>query len=294
MTKVLPEVRNKIKDALNDRRQMTVSTCRTYTSLLSNLYTKLEADSMKFFTDDSKKIIAHIEGLESDQTKKTIYSALVVLVGNNVMEYNSLMREAMGRVQTNYRKQTIDTDRVDKWMSFEDVKKIHDILMETAKMNPTIENINNAVLSGIMSGYYPECPPRRLTDYSEMKSSNFDKKEDNYVLGNTMYFNVYKTAKHEKAKGIFPSLVIPKALRPMITKLKKVSGDYLFVNIQCKKFTPSSLNKRLNSLFGFGVDMLRSIYLSDIYKDTPKLDQAEKLAEQMSHSTAASLYYVKK
>ena len=294
MPKQSPELKTTITAALRERRQLSDSTCRTYTSLLASLYTKLEATSMSFFVKENDAIIAHVEALESNQTKKTIFAALVVLEPD-VTEYNDHMRSNMSKVHANYRLQKVDPDREAKWMSFYEVKKIHTMLMETAKLDPTLENLTNAVLSGVMSGAYgAECPPRRLLDYSEMKSANFNKKEDNYISGNTMYFNVYKTAKFEKSKNIHPQLTVPAPLRPLITRLKKAPGDYLFNNTKGGKFSASSLNKRMTSLFGFSADMLRSIFLSEVYKDTPKLDVSEALAANMSHSVGSQMYYIKK
>jgi hypothetical protein len=40
--------------------------------------------------------------------------------------------------------------------------------------------------------------------------------------------------------------------------------------------------------------MLRHIYLSDKYKNIPKITQMENLAEQMGHSPAQAMEYIKR
>jgi hypothetical protein len=69
----------------------------------------------------------------------------------------------------------------------------------------------------------------------------------------------------------------------------------LFRNDRGSKFTSASLNKRLTGIFGFSVDELRSLYLSDLHAGTPALLDMENTAKNMGHSVNAQmLFYVKK
>ena len=133
-----------------------------------------------------------------------------------------------------------------------------------------------------------------------MKISNFDESshtKDNYVKGNFFHFNIYKTAKLNQNKHGTPlqKVEIPKPLRPLINRLKKEKlSDYLLLNSKGEKFTSASLNKRLTILFGFGVDMLRSIFLTDHVFADDLLKKLEENAEKMAHSLGSQLeYYVK-
>jgi hypothetical protein len=73
------------------------------------------------------------------------------------------------------------------------------------------------------------------------------------------------------------------------------SKHFLLVNSQGAKFSPASLHARLLSIYGFGVDMIRSIYISELHKGTPSIKSMEHVAKSMGHSVGAQmLFYVKK
>ena len=295
MSRPSAELRKSVSDALAFKRELSVSTLRTYTSLLSNTLVKLGEDNPDYFSKHVDKVLAHIDKLESAQTRKTTLSALVVLTGDS--EYSKAMLANIATVAAKYKEQKVDPDRVARLKTMEEIREIHAGLMAAYRKSPTQENTVNVLISGCMSGVYEGLPPRRLMDYTEMQISDFDKKLDNYVRPKTFVFHKYKTSNHDKNKGVDGAeLPIPLELRPIINKWKKVNEcSYLLVNNKDEKFSSSTLNKRLTSIYGFGCDMLRSIFLSDRYKNMPALLDMEKTAESMGHSVAsAQSYYVKK
>jgi hypothetical protein len=53
----------------------------------------------------------------------------------------------------------------------------------------------------------------------------------------------------------------------------------------------------LNKIFdgkSISVDMLRHIYLSDLYKNVPSIRDMEKTAQDMAHSLETAMTYVKR
>ena len=64
-----------------------------------------------------------------------------------------------------------------------------------------------------------------------------------------------------------------------------------------KGMTGSQLSTRISEIFddkAIGVDMLRSIYLTEYYRNVPQLSAMEGLASAMGHSVeAAFTYYTK-
>lgn len=290
----LPE---EISKALMEKKEFTPSTLRTYTSLLSSLYTKLNGEGgVKFFIKEKDAIIDHITNkMESPQSRKTLLSALLNLT--QLDAYRSLMLENIKVVNEHYAKKKMDDKREEKAKPYTEIRNICETLMDNYQSNKSIYNSMNVLISTLCSGYYYEqTPPRRLLDYSEMKINNFTA-DDNYVKGNYFYFNVYKTAKYVKNStgSTTQKIEIPKELRPLISKIKKENlSDYLLVNIKGEKFTSSSLNKRLTVLFGFGVDMLRSIYLTDHVYSNDLLKKLEDTADKMGNSVQSQMnYYVK-
>lgn len=295
----MSDLKTEIITALHSRRQLTESTTKTYVSLLSSLAKKLDGKDVDFFTKSKDEILSHVDSLEKASTKKTILSALFVLTG--IAEYSESMRTNMRAVTAEYATQKLTPGRAETRMTFDEVKGIHDFWMAKYKRIPNEENTVNVLIGGLMTGYYgTECPPRRILDWSSMKIRNFDKSKDNYLApGNKFLFSgLYKTAKYDRAKGIVPELVVPVPMRAIITRWKKLNdqSDFLLVNGKGQAFTANALNKRLTSMYGFGIDQIRSIFISsEMQPEYEAARKAEEVAGRMGHSVqAANEFYVKK
>ena len=79
-------------------------------------------------------------------------------------------------------------------------------------------------------------PPRRAMDYIEFKINNNDKNKDNFIKGNSLVFNTYKTS---KAKGQ-QTIKIPKELKSILTKYIKIidnKSDYLLFDNKYKQLS---------------------------------------------------------
>jgi hypothetical protein len=289
-------IKEELSKALLSKKEFTESTLRTYTSLLSSLYNKLDGDKdgLEFFTKQKESILEHIGKMSSAQSKKTILSALFKLTEDD--DYKTHMMENIKVVNNHYSQRKTDEKRKEKAKPWDEIRSLCETFIAKYQENKSIYNLMNVLISTLCSGYYESNPPRRLMDYSEMKLKNFSN-EDNYVKGNYFYFNKYKTSKvnEDNGKGRLQKVEIAKELRPLINKLKKENlSDYLLLNVKGEKFSQSSLNKRLTLLFGFGCDMLRSIYLSDHVYSNDLLKKLEKTAEDMGHSVDAAMnFYVK-
>jgi hypothetical protein len=144
-----------------------------------------------------------------------------------------------------------------------------------------------------MSGLF--IAPRRL-EYAEVKIRNYNKKKDNFldIRKKTIGFNSYKTS---KTYG-FQLIEVPLQILPSMRKFVKLNEtDYLFIKNNGKLLSASELSKRIGKIFGddrIGVDVLRSMYVSDVYKNVPDLNKLENLAEDMGHSVGAAMLFYKK
>jgi hypothetical protein len=139
-----------------------------------------------------------------------------------------------------------------------------------------------------------ELPPRRVMDIAFLKTKNYKNDEDNYVSKGKIVYNKYKTKKTHGEQVI----KLPRKVNLLVSKLIKDNSqksDYLFLNTNDEPYTQQSLSKHIKNLFnGNSQDMLRSIYLSEYFKDLPKLQEMEKQALDMGHSISSQLnYYVK-
>jgi len=286
MNIIKEELIKRIKDK---RPNLSDSSTKTYVSLLSSLYRKLDGEDSDFFDDNEKPIINYIKEMPSAQSRKTLCSALFILTEKPI--YRALMMEDVKAVNEKYRSQKPDTDKPTK--TFEEIQEIHQTLLAKLKKNSSVDNYVNVLISYLSTGVLTNRPPRRLQDYAFMRLKGYDKDKDNYIDKNSFVFNVYKTADKYGTQKVD----IPTELMTLIKKWKKINdSDYLLITDEKGNgFTPSSLNKRLNSLFGLGIDKLRSVYLSSVYKDIPAVKEMEARAYKMGHSIDAALnYYVKK
>lgn len=289
MTNLKDELLEQFKEK---RPNLSQSSLKTYVSILNSLYNKLEGtNGIEFFKND-KKIINHIEEMEKAQSKKTALSALFVLTG--IKEYQDEMNANIKAVNEFYKEQKNDPERLKKLKSFDEILAIHEQIKSRYKKNPTLDNRMDLIISYLVSGVLGEdLPPRRVLDYSSMKIRNYDKQKDNYIQAGKFYFNQYKTKDRHGTQIIS----IPKELNTLINKHKQINDeiDYLLLNEDDKPFTSTALSKKISRMFdGNSMDMLRSIFLSNYYKDLPQLKSMEKLASNMGHSINSALqYYVK-
>jgi hypothetical protein len=282
-----------IKEALTkviktNRPKLSDSSCKTYVSLLSSIYKKLDGKHLDFFEDEEKTIIEHIKSLDKPQSRKTICSALFVVTEKPI--YKFLMMDDVKVVNDIYKTQKVDTTKPTR--TYEEIKATHQLILDKLKKNTSIENYVNVIISYLSTGILDDLPPRRILDYAMMKTKNYDKESDNYMEKNKFVFNIYKTA-NKYGKQIVD---IPVELIALFKKWKKINEtDFLIITDNGNPFTSKTLSKRVITIFGVGMDQLRSIYLSSVYKDIPKIEEMEKRAYQMGHSIQSALnYYVKK
>jgi hypothetical protein len=78
--------------------------------------------------------------------------------------------------------------------------------------------------------------------------------------------------------------------------LKKVGDrEYLIFNTRGNQLSNAALTQMLNAAFGkkIGTSMLRHIFLSDKFKDIPKLAELQSTADSLGHSVGQMLEYIK-
>lgn len=289
----MTDFRKELTDALCAKRNLSDSTCKTYTSLLASLQKKLSDNDLtiSFYKKNKEEILEHINTLEKPQTKKTLLSALFVLTDDD--DYKELMMENIKTVNQHYKEQKTDPERLKNVKSFDEIKLIHNQIKNAYKNNPTNSNLMDLLISSVCSGAIENLPPRRVLDYAVMKLKGFNRETDNYFEKGKFHFNQFKTKGHKGKQ----EMDVPKELVTLINKRKKLATmDYLLENESGEPYTQSALSKKIKKLFqGNSQDVLRSIYLSHLYKDLPAVSFLQDTADKMGHSIDSALsYYVKK
>ena len=293
---------NEIKEAIKKARpNLSESSIKTYTSLLSSLYKKL-FDKKDFDIKDFKetnKIISYLEEMPPNKTKTTL-SALVVLNGDD--KYRKLMLEKINVYTKEIDKQEKTEEQKQNWMTKDEINAIYDKLKKNAMIlykKPELnKNDYQEIQNFIILSVYHLIPPRRLQDYTFFKINTIDKKTDNYYDKGTFYFNKFKTAKfHENGQTIKLPTFLKQIIEKWINTIQEKS-DFLFFDKNFNKLSTVNMNQRINSIFGkskaHSVNLLRHIYLTDKYRDVNlEMKKMDKDMEDMGSSSKQMKTYIK-
>lgn len=282
-----------------NKPDISASSLKTYKSLLKSLYAKKHGKSDDMDCDwfnNQDEIIKLLEDKPAS-SRKTTYAALIAISKDNDKYKQHLIED--GKTYDKFIKTQTKTEvQNENWKDFQDIKKIYDAMY--AKVKPLLsmneidssdfKKLQDFIILALTSGVW--FPPRRSTDWIEMKIKNIDKTNDNYIDKNKFVFNKYKTAKFYDKQEVD----IPKGLKTILNKYIKLNpNEYLLVNDKGNKLTNVRLTQLLNRIFGnkISTSMLRHIFLTDQLKNVPKLEQLEKMAQEMGHSVGEALEYVK-
>jgi len=285
-----------------NRPDSNEKTRKTYVSLLSNLYKTLgkseEEPKIDWFDKNKNNILQSIKD-KPVNSQKTILSALYLLTKDK--EFQTHMLNKCKIVNNQYKTQQKTSKEQDNWLSSNEIKVIYDKHLDKVKTLFRLKVIDENHYPIFIQYFLLACltgfggiEPRRLLDYSLMKIRNYNKETDNYYYKGKFYFNVYKTSQQKGLKVI----VVPKLLNGYIKKWININPtDYFLFSKVMKPLSSSQMTKTLNKIFfpkQISIDILRHIYLTEMYKNTPALQQMEETASNMGHSVITALQYAKK
>lgn len=214
----------------------------------------------------------------------------------------------------------------DNWEDWSQVKETYEALKKSALENissPITEGEYNRLLDLVVLSLYVLNPPRRNSDYNNMKVvSQYTPEVADALSGSNILdwnskrfiFRRYKTAKTygETIIPIPPELqhiltiyfdkkgILRHLQPPVVKKGKKTIQPSVFIEPfltfwNDKPFVINSITRILNRIFGkrIGSSMLRHIYTTN--KFGKQLEEQEKVAEQMGHSVGEmNQTYIKK
>ena len=209
------------------------------------------------------------------------------------MEMNSIMK----KVNDIYNDQKMNKKQEENWISIDEIKTKYDAVhLDAISMLNKKKSLNENVmmeflLMSFLSGIL--IPPRRSLDFSELKIRNFDVNADNYYKSGKLYFNKYKTL---KTYGLH-IVDLPKELNTILKKWIIISTkDFMIYSTNGKQLSCPQITRILNKIFGENIStsMLRHIYLTNVYKDVPKINQMQDLANEMGHSISTALECIKR
>lgn len=284
-----------------NRPSLSPTSVKTYLSTLKNIYKKVYPDDDKV---DIKKYNNHKDFLnylkDTDGSKrKTILSALVVLCGDDCAPYREVMMEDAKKYNLEQKEQKASPEQKENWITQEEVRNIYNkyesqakkLLKEKDLTMGMLQQIQNWIIVCLTSGIF--IPPRRSTDWTEMKIKGYGN-GDNFYDKKNFVFNKYKTAKIYKTQKI----EVPDELRKILKKWIAINPtDYLLFDVNNNPLSPVKLTQRNNNIYGgkVSVNMLRHSYVTEKYVDNkiPNLKNILETSNEMGHSLNQHLEYIK-
>lgn len=287
------------KKLMEARPNLSASSIKTYMSILSNLYNKMNGggDPYEFFKNNTQKVLDHLKD-EKPNLRKTKLAVLISLLGEKGTDALKVrMLEDANQYNASLRDQTKNDKQEKNWVTGQEIqttfKRLAKVGNPLLKKQKLTKKEYNDVLNYIILSLYVLIPPRRSQDFSEMKIRNFDKDKDNHYDGKTFVFLKYKTASVYGRQELKPS----PALKRILTQWIKLNPhDYLLSSYDGNKISVSRMTLLLNKIFGKNVSttMLRHVYISEnVLKNAPTLNQMEKVATEMGHSVDTQALYRK-
>jgi len=280
-----------LKEFIKSKRDtLSSSSITTYASLLKNLYLNVfpkdtKMDFKRFNETDT--IIAYVKDLPPNR-RKTLLSALVIVTENK--KYRDLMLEDIKEFNAEISKQEKTESQKQSWIEEDELKGIceqykkhaDNLFKKPKKTMSDLQDIQNYIILTLLSGEF--ISPRRSKDFVDFKIKNLDKEKDNYLEGNNLVFNSYKTAK-TYGKQTIP---IPPKLKSILKKWIGINEtENLLFDTNGNKLSNVKLNQRLNKIFGkkASVNALRHTFLTEKHGDTIKKNkELEKDMKDMGSS----------
>jgi len=300
---------SQIKDKLKELRpNLSESSLKTYSSILSNLYKKVYPDEELQFSkyENQKKFLTFLKDVEPAK-RKTYLSSLVVLCPN-CEKYKTQMNQDGQQYNSEQKLQRKTEKQSENWVEQDEIQRILDNLQVEANKvfklkNPSVEDLQKAqnyILLLLVSGKY-DGTLRRSKDWSEMKYKNLTDESNHLIMTKRNWnflFQVYKTHRFHGDQIVNIEPELKKILTKWIKLLDKVcpQNDYLFIDARCNKLNPTKITQRLNLIFGkkASINILRHSFLSEKYKNMPSLTELQEEAKAMGHSLTEHLTYIKK
>lgn len=293
----------------SNRPELSDGSVRTYSSILKNMAKAIDIKPTKDdFLENKEKIFSYVEPFSSKK-RKTILASLVVYFDDKtdndeakdlLDRFRQMMLKDISKANDEDEKQELTDKQKENWLPWSRIQKVYDDLKEEVKpLWKKDEPLKKSAFMRLQDFVMLSCllliPPRRSLDWTDFKLRNVDKTKDNYLDGNKLVFNSYKTKKWYGKQTVDIS---KNPLKKILTDWSKINNsDYLFLDTTLKQpLNATKMTIRLYNLFDkkISINMLRHIYISEkVLPNVPKLKEMLQTAEDMSHNITQQLKYKK-
>jgi hypothetical protein len=297
-------------------KAISPNTLKLYLANLERLNNNSPIKNLNFLKDQST-ILEKIKDYKPN-TQRTYIISIVSLLKQEPKqkklydEYYKILVKFNDDLKTNNTKTPSQTDN---WIDQSEVLKIYQSLktevMDSIKDKKKINEAEyNKLLEYVILSLYTLQPPRRNKDYQELNIvKNYTKDEGldkslNYLdlANNSFFFNNYKTEKTYKTQEVKVSDELQDVIKfylkyhPQKGEIKKKNSNVPFlVNFEGEPLkSNNAITRVLNKIFDkkIGVSLMRSIYLTDKYKDKIQ-DLNNDVKDMGTSATTAQNNYIK-
>jgi len=292
----------------SNRSKLSAGSIRTYTSLIKSLSKGLGIEmSRSSIKENVDKIIEYTKDFAAKK-RKTIFSALIVLLDDNSKDVSHsdlldklrlIVMKDSKTADSETEKQQLSDKEKEAWMSWDDIMKVYNNLKKEVQPLWKIEDLKKSAFMRLQDFVMLSCmlliPPRRSLDWVDFRLRNIDSQKDNYLSGNKLIFNSYKTKRYYGRQEID---ITKNPLKKILNDWSKLNtSDYLLLDTTLNQpLNQTKLTIRLYNLFGkkISVNMLRHIFITEkVLPDIPALQKLKETAEQMGHSVEEQMLYKK-
>jgi integrase len=286
-------------DLKANRPNIADSSLKTYISIISNLYKKInncqiidDANIKKFFVDNVKEVLKFLKNVDPKKRKTTLASLVILTLDKEkpAKIYREQMIEDNDHVRQNHTDEKTEKQK-ENWVDWNEVLEIHKQLGKECQ--PLMDKHQrsttefNKCQDYVLLSLYVFQDPRRSEDYTNMYIRDYDKKDPNtnYIDKGHFVFQKYKTSTKDGTQRI-----------PISPKMKALLKKWLTINetpyllvspTTGKPITPPLLTKRLNHVFDKKISssMLRHIFWSN----KVDIEDLRKTASNMGHGLNTAL-----
>ena len=291
-TKKNTQLKTELSNALKEKRNLSSNSLRCYTSLLATMFRKCEWEKISDIKVDA--VFEYIETLSSIQSKKTLLSSIYLITDNKQIHERFI--EMCNEVNKSYENKDVSKKRESQYKTIEEVKQIYDSHLNTLKKSKSPDNYVNYLICAMNTGVL-HGTVRRLESCDvkmrEVENPNTENFIDFKNKPPRFVYNTYKTSKNLGTQYV----EIDKPLLNIIKAWMKINPTpYLLIKRNGNKMSSAELSLKMKELFGFGCDVMRSIYISEYY--TPEklkmLEEMKEFSEEFGHSQSTALLVYRK
>ena len=320
------------KQIKKKRESISDNTLKIYVNNINRLYKKLTSKGEDFenlsFLKDFDKVKSFLNGEQKNgkklslQTKKQYYASIVVALKATQAtpklqdSYSKEMIKLQETYESNRKEQTKSKTQKENWIEYRTLLNVYKYYKNKVKLQKIrskkelnqkeMKLLKKFIILSLYLSNPKDNPPRRGIDYAEMIITKKKPEEDNknylYIKNfrnKDFIFQNYKTKKTHGRQEIKVSNILNNDINLW---LKFNKSKYLLPNENGdNSITPNQLTKLLNHIFKkrldktISINLIRSIIVSEIYKDMPKLKSLEETATKMGHTVQEAIQtYTKK